>query len=65
MKGQQSGQISMVILNMVELIPENYLLWKINRMVSFDSIYDLVAPHCPANSRPVDHVSRFKVLLLR
>ena len=40
--GRQSGQMSMVILDLSELIPENHLLRKINRIISFDFIYDLV-----------------------
>lgn len=31
MMGRQSGQMSMVILDIAELIPENHLLCKINR----------------------------------
>ena len=34
-------------------------------MISFDFIYDLVAPYYPANGRPsVDPVSMFKMLLV-
>ena len=48
MMGWQSGQMSMIILDLSELIPENHLLRKINQMISFDFIYDLVAPYyCP------------------
>ena len=36
MMGRQSGQISMLILDIEELIPENHLLRKINQMISFD-----------------------------
>lgn len=58
MMGRQSGQISMVILDIAELIPSDHLLRKINQIVSFDFIYDLVAPYYPANGRPsVDLVS--------
>ncbi len=32
MMGQQSGQMSMLIFDMTELILENHLLWKINQM---------------------------------
>lgn len=64
MMGRQSGQMSMIILDLSELIPENHLLRKINQMISFDFIYDLVAPYYPANGRPsVDPVSMFKMLL--
>ena len=62
---RQSGQRSMIILDLSELIPENHLLRKINQMISFDFIYDLVAPYYPANGRPsVDPVSMFKMLLV-
>ena len=65
MMGRQSGQMSMVILDLSELIPEDHLLRKINQMISFDFIYDLVAPYYPANGRPsVDPVSMFKMLLV-
>ena len=63
--GRQSGQMSMVILDLSELIPENHLLRKINQIISFDFIYDLVAPYYPANGRPsIDPVSMFKMLLV-
>ena len=65
MMGRQSGQMSMIILDLSELIPENHLLRKINQMISVDFIYDLEAPYYPANGRPsVDPVSMFKMLLV-
>ena len=65
MMGRQSGQISMLVLDIKELIPENHLLRQINRLVSFDFIYDLAAPYYPASGRPsVDPVSMFKMLLI-
>ena len=65
MMGRQSGQMSMIILDLSELIPENHLLRKINQMISFDFVYDLVAPYYPSNGRPsVDPVSMFKMLLV-
>lgn len=65
MMGRQSSQMSMIILDLSELIPENHLLRKINQVISFDFIYDLVAPYYPANGRPsVDPVSMFKMLLV-
>ena len=51
MMGRQSGQMSMVILDLSELIPENHFLRKINRIISFDFIYDIVAPYYPSNGR--------------
>ena len=65
MMGRQSGQMSMMILDLSELIPANHLLRQINQIISFDFIYDLVAPYYPANGRPsVDPVSMFKMLLV-
>ena len=65
MMGRQSGQMSMVILDLSELIPENHLLRKINQIISLDFIYDIVAPYYPSNSRPsVDPVSMYKMLLV-
>ena len=65
MMGRQSGQISMLILDIEELIPENHLFRKINQMISFDFIYDLVASYYPDNGRPsVDPISMFKMLLV-
>ena len=65
MMGRQSGQMSMIILDLSELIPENHLLRKINQMISVDFIYDLEAPYYPANGRPsVGPVSMFKMLLV-
>ena len=55
----------MIFVDMESLIPENHLLRKINRTVSFDFIYDLLAPYYPATGRPsVDPVSMFKMLLI-
>ena len=65
MMGRQSSQISMFVLDMEELIPENHLLRRINQLVSFNFIYDLAAPYYSANGRPsVDPVSMFKMLLV-
>ena len=65
MMGRQSGQMSKIILDLSELIPEKHLLRKINQMISFDFIYDLVAPYYSTNGRPsVDPVSMFKMLLV-
>ena len=36
MMGRQSGQMSMLILDIEELIPGNHLLRQINQLVSFD-----------------------------
>ena len=65
MMGRQSRQMAMIFVDMESLIPENHLLRKIDRIVSFDFIYTLLAPYYPAIGRPsVDPVSMFKMLLL-
>ena len=63
--GRQSRQMAMIFVDMESLIPENHLLRKIDRIVSFDFIYTLLAPYYPAIGRPsVDPVSMFKMLLI-
>jgi len=53
--------MAMLFVDIESLIPETHLLRKIERMVSFDFIYDLLAPYYPATGRPsVDPVSMFK-----
>ena len=65
MMGRQSRQMAMIFVDIESLIPETHLLRKIERMVSFDFIYDLLAPYYPATRRPsVDPVSMFKMLLI-
>ena len=60
---QQSGQISMLVLDIEELITENHLLRKINQVISFDFIYDLIASYYLADARPsVDPVGMFKMI---
>ena len=65
MMGRQSRQMAMIFVDIESLIPETHLLRKIERMVSFDFIYDLLAPYYPATGRPsVDPVNMFKMLLI-
>ena len=65
MMGRQSRQTAMIFVDIESLIPETHLLRKIERMVSFDFIYDFLAPYYPATGRPsVDPVSMFKMLLI-
>ena len=55
----------MLFVDIESLISETHLLRKIERMVSFDFIYDLLVPYYPATGRPsVDPVSMFKMLLI-
>ena len=63
MMGRQSRQMAMIFVDIESLIPETHLLRKIERMVSFNFIYDLLAPYYPATGRPsVDPVSMFNAL---
>ena len=65
MMGRRSGQIRMQIVDVEMMIPENHLLRKIDRMVRFEFIYELLTPYYPSNGRPsVDPVSMFKMLLV-
>ena len=65
MMGRQSRQMATIFVDMESLIPENHLLRKIDRTVSFDFICDLLAPYYPATGRPsIDPVSMFKMLLI-
>ena len=52
MMGHQSRQMAMIFVDIESLIPETHLLRKIERMVSFDFIYDLLAPYYPETGRP-------------
>ena len=52
-------------MDMESLIPENHLLRKIDRIISFEFIYDLLAPYYPSIGHPsVDPVCMFKMLLV-
>ena len=48
MMGRRNGQTAMVFVDMESMIPENHLLRKIDRVISFEFIYDLVAPYYPS-----------------
>lgn len=52
-------------ISALHMIPENHLLRKIDRIISFDFIYEILAPYYPATGRPsIDPVSMFKMLLV-
>ena len=53
MMGRQSGQMSMLILDIEELIPGNHLLRQINQLVSFDFIY----VNTPPETVPLDRTN--------
>ena len=63
--GRQSRQIGMLMIDMESMIPSGHLLRKIDAMISFDFIYEILASHYPTIGRPsVDPVSMFKMLLV-
>lgn len=66
MMGRRDGQMAMVFVDLGSMIPENHLLRKIDWVISFEFIYDLLAPYYPSIGRPsVDPVcSMFKMLLI-
>lgn len=64
MMGQRKRQIGMLIMDMGGLIPHNYLLRRINSILSFEFVYDILAPYHPVNGRPfVGPVCMFKMPL--
>lgn len=63
--GRQSGQLSMMVMDLSELIPNNHLLRRISQVISFDFIYEILEPYYTSNGRPsIDPVSMFKMLLV-
>ena len=65
MMGRRNGQTAMVFVDIESMILENHLLRKIDRVISFEFIYDLLAPYYPSIGRPsVDPVCMFKMLLV-
>ena len=45
MMGRQIGQLSMAVMDLSELIPDNHLLCRISRAISFDFIYEILEPY--------------------
>lgn len=65
MMGRRSRQIGMQIVEVETMIPQKHLLRRIDRVIGFEFIYELLAPYYPSNGRPsVDPVSMFKMLLV-
>ena len=51
----------MLVIDMDSMIPSKHLLKRIDKIINFDFIYDIVAPYYPPKGRPsVDPVSMFK-----
>lgn len=65
MMGRKEEQMTLLMFDPREIIPQNHLLRKIDRMVDFDFIYDLVAPTYSDQGRPsIDPVCLIKMLLV-
>ena len=65
MMGYQNGQIEMVMMDIGELIPPNHLLKRIDKHISFEFIYELMAPYYSNRGRPsIDPVSVVKMLMV-
>ena len=65
MMGRRSGQMAMIFVDMESMLPETHLLRRIDRMVSFDFIYGILALYYSTTGRPsIDPVSMFKMLLV-
>jgi transposase len=65
MMGRKSKQLSMVMIDMEELMPQDHLLRKIKRMIDFDFIYEEAADYYSPMGRPsIDPVCLIKMLLV-
>ena len=50
MMGRQSGQLSMMVMDLSELISNNHLLRRISQVISFDFIYEILEPYYPLHT---------------
>lgn len=65
MMGRQDGQLQMIFLDIDSMIPENHLLKRIHRNISFAFIYEKAAPYYSNLGRKsVDPVIMIKMLLI-
>lgn len=65
MMGRKSGQIEMLVFNAEDIIPQNHILRKIDKIVSIEYIYMLHEPPYSDKGRPyIDPVSLVKMLLI-
>jgi len=63
--GRRNRQLGIQIIDIEMMISQEHLLRKINQIISFDFIYELLAPYYPANGHTsVDPVSMFKMRLI-
>lgn len=62
---RQMKQQEFIFVSLEGLVPNNHLLKKIHRLVSFDFIYDILSTYYPINGRPcIDLICMFKMLLI-
>ena len=65
MMGRQSGQMEIIVMDLSELIPKGHLLKAIDRSISFEFVYELMAPLYADRGRPsVDPACVVKMLLV-
>ena len=62
---QKNDQIQMISIE--QLVPQDHLLRKIDSLIDFNFIYDLVEDkYCPDNGRPsIDPVTLIKIPLIQ
>lgn len=61
MMRRQNGQMCILVIDMDSMIPSKHLLKRIDKIINFGFIYDIVAPYYPSQGRPsVEPVSMFK-----
>ncbi len=65
MMGYNKGQMEMIIINHEEMIPNEHLLKRIDKTISFEFIYEIMSPYYSKLGRPsIDPVSVIKMLLI-
>lgn len=63
--GRQLNQMSMGIVDISEMVPENHLLMKISRCIDFEFIYSKAESYYASRGRKsIDPVSLIKMLLI-
>lgn len=63
--GQKAAQMEMLLYDPEELIPANHLLKQIDRLISFEFVYDLLRETYAEKGRPsIDPVCLIKMLLV-
>lgn len=63
MMGRRSGQMEVLIFNPEDIIPRNHLLRKIDKLISFEFVYQLLGGTYSEYGRPsIDPVCMEKML---